>query len=299
MIKSMIGQTIPFLPIELNNINNIKIENGIYDDLYVTHIDKQDTERKPNEFDVPDEWTKDTYLHAKFNGDLFSGNTDFGVENTTNIIVKRREKGTYKWLPLFVIDADSSEDYNFVILDKYASAGVTYEYAVVPIINGVEGTYSIGECTVNFDNLVIIDKDDMYFTPFDIEYSQQKNNTSSTIIPIGTKYPIYVSNALNDYLTGNISATFIEVSNRQIILDNTTEYREKVLDFLNNRKVKYIKEPFGKCWIASVGNAISDESNGHPDSHKISFDFTEVGDAESNEDMNRFGFLDIGEEWWI
>ena len=33
--------------------------------------------------------------------------------------------------------------------------------------------------------------------------------------------------------------------------------------------------------------------------YKISFDFTEVGNIESNEDMNRFGFLDIGEEWWI
>ena len=25
----------------------------------------------------------------------------------------------------------------------------------------------------------------------------------------------------------------------------------------------------------------------------------DVALAESNEDMNRFGFLDIGEEWWI
>ena len=293
----MIGQALSSLPLELNHIDYVKLENGVYDDLYATHINERIKE--PNEFVVPSEWDEETYFHAKFNGDLYSGNADFGVENTTNIIVKRRKKGTYKWLPLFNIDADSSEDYNFAILDPYAASGITYEYAVVPIVNGVEGTYSIAECTVDFDSLIIIDKDETYFTPFDIEYSQQKNNTSSTIVPIGSKYPIYVANALNDYLSGNISATFIEVVNRQIIFDNTVKYREKVLDFLNNRKIKYIKEPFGKCWIASIGNAISDENNGHHDVHKISFDFTEVGNIESNEDMNRFGFLDIGEEWWI
>ena len=194
-----------------NTMFRVKLENGVYDDLYATHINERIKE--PNEFVVPSEWDEETYFHAKFNGDLYSGNADFGVENTTNIIVKRRKKGTYKWLPLFNIDADSSEDYNFAILDPYAASGITYEYAVVPIVNGVEGTYSIAECTVDFDSLIIIDKDETYFTPFDIEYSQQKNNTSSTIVPIGSKYPIYVANALNDYLSGNISATFISSSN--------------------------------------------------------------------------------------
>lgn len=307
MIGLMIGETIPFLPIGLNdiddaiekNINYINIENGVYDDLYVTHIDREDTDRTPNQFDVPDEWTKDTYLHAKFNGDLYSGNSDFNIDNVTDIIIKRRKKGTYQWFPMYSMEVDSVEDFNFTIIDPYPASGITYEYAVVPMINGVEGTYSIGECKVEFDTLIIMDKDDTYFTPFDIEYSQQKNNTSSTIIPIGTKYPIYVTNASNDYLTGNISATFIEVTNRRLVLDNTTKYREKVLDFLNNRKIKYIKEPFGKCWLASIGNVISDSNSGHHDVHKISFDFTEVGDTESNEDMNRFGFLDIEEAWWM
>lgn len=293
----MIGQTISSLPIDLNNINYIKIENGIYDDVYATHVNTNI--KAVNEYVVPEEWDEETYLHAKFNGDLFSGNTNFGVENTTNIIVKRREKGSYKWFPLFNIEADSSEDFNFVIIDPYAASGVTYEYAVVPIINGVEGEYSITECKVSFDNLVIIDKDETFTTMLDVEYSQQKNNTTSSVLPIESRYPIYVTNASNDYYTGNISATFIEIINGELVLDNTTKYREKVLDFLNNRKVKYIKEPNGKCWIASIGTTISEESKGHPDVRTISFDFTEVGDIESNEDMKRFGLLDIGEEWWI
>lgn len=293
----LIGGTIPYLPIHLNNINHVKIENGAYDDLYLTHVNENIKE--PNQFIAPDLWDEETYLHAKFNGTLYSGNADFGVENTTNIIVKRREKGTYKWFPFIALDADDSEDYNFIVVDPYAASGVTYEYAVVPIINGVEGEYSIAECKVKFDDLIIIDKDESVSTMLDIKYSQQKNNTSSSVLPIETRYPIIVSNASNDYYTGNISATFIEFSNNDFVLENTTKYREKILDFLNNRKTKFIKEPNGKCWVASIGATVSDEESGHADLHTISFDFLEVGNPLDNNDMNKFGFLDIGQEWWI
>lgn len=292
----MIGQTLSSLPVNFNYINYIKIENGIYDDLYATHINE--ALKTPDTFSVPDAWDAETYLHAKFNGNLFSGNTDFGVENTTDILLKRRKKGTYQWFPLYNIDVDSSADFNFVLVDPYAASGTTYEYAVVPIVNGVEDTYSIAECDVAFDHLVIIDKDDTYLTTLDIEYSQQKNQTVSTILPIEAKYPIFVSNASNDYYTGNISATFLEVSDGEYVNTNTSKYREKVLEFLNNRKVKYIKEPYGKCWLAAIGASVSDSKNGHPEAHSISFDFTEVGNIESNKDMSRFGLLNIDEEWW-
>lgn len=293
----MIGQTISSLPVSLDYINYIKLENGIYDDFYATHVNKEIKE--PDNFVVPEQWDEETYLHAKFNGNLFSGNADFGVENATNLVVKRRKKGSYEWFPMFAIDADSSDDFNFVIIDPYAASETTYEYAVVPIINGVEGTYSISECKVSFDRLVIIDADATYSTPYDVRYTQQKNNTSSAILPIQSKYPIYVANASNDYYTGNISASFFKMRNNELIFDASFEYREEVMDFLNNRKIKFIKEPYGKCWVASIGTTIVDTNNGHHDAHSLSFDFTEVGDIESNEDMSKFGLLDIGEEWWI
>lgn len=292
----MIGQTISSLPVNFDYINHIKIRNGIYDDLYVTHINEE--LKTPNTFSVPDKWDEETYLHAKFSGNLFAGNTDFGIENTTDIILKRRKKGTYQWFPLYHIVVNSIDDFNFVLVDPYAASGTIYEYAVVPIVNGVEDTYSLAECEVSFDNLVIIDKDDSFSTSLDIEYSQQKNQTVSTILPIEAKYPIFVSNASNDYYTGNISATFLETLDGEYITSHTSSYRERVMEFLNNHKVKFIKEPYGKCWLAAIGSSISDSNNGHPEAHLISFDFTEVGDIESNKDMNRFGLLNIDEEWW-
>ena len=298
----IIGKTLSSLPIDLNSISYVKIENGIYDDVYATHISEDlINSNHVNEFYVPDEWTKDTYLHAKFNGNLYSGNSDFGVENTSNIIIKRREVGTYDWMPIINKPINSSDDFNFNEYDEYAVANVEYEYATVPIINGMEGTYTIGTCLVEFDKLIIIDADEKYSTMYDIEISQDKNNTSSVIVPIGAKYPIYVANAMNDYYTGNISATFLNLdcSNPNPSIKEIMKFRKDILNFLNNRKVKYIKDPLGRCWIASIGTTISDEDNGHPYAHKISFDFTEVGNIESNEDMNKYGFLDIGEEWWL
>lgn len=297
----MIGQTISSLPIDLNNVNYIKIENGIYDDLYATHINEA---LKPSgEFYVPDEWDEETYLHAKFSGNLFAGNTDFGVENVSHIIIKRREIGEHKWMPLIVKEVNSSNDFNFTETDKYAVANTDYEYAVVPIIDGEEWDYSISEpCEVSFDCLVIMDRDEVYSTIYDINIpTTTKNNTSSTIVPWGKKYPIYVANASNDYYTGNISATFLSVNCQNIYpnIKETIKYRKQILNFLNNRKIKYIKEPLGNCWIVAIGTTVADEDNGHPMAHKISFDFTEVGDITSNEDMYKYGFLTIGKEWWI
>lgn len=298
-MNMMIGQTISSLPLGLDNINYIKIENGVYDNIYATHINAN--VKQPNNFVVPEKWDVETYFHAKFNGDLYSGNSDFGVENTTNLIIKRRELGTFKWFPIIDRTVSSSADFNFNEYDIYPASGITYEYAAVPIVNGVEGTYSVAQCDVDFKELIIIDKDETYSTLYDIEISQDKNNTSSIVVPYGSKYPIYVANALNDYYTGNISATFLNMDckNTEPSIKDVIRFRRDVLNFLNNRKVKYIKDPFGRCWIASIGTAISDEDNGHPYAHKISFDITEVGDTESNEDMNKFGFLTIGEEWWV
>lgn len=294
---NMIGQTLSSLPFAYNDVNYVKIENGIYDDIYATHINEE--VKEPNQYVVPDAWDAETYLHAKFNGNLYCGNTDFGINNTTNIIVKRRKVGTYAWFPMFDIAVDNIDDFNFIIVDPYAASGVEYEYAVVPIVDGVEGTYSTATCKVEFDQLVIIDKDNTYATPFNIETSQTKNNTSSTILPINAKYPIYVANATNDYFTGNVAATFLQhPKDCGEDFGNPVLYRDEVLNFLNNRKVKFIKEPFGKCWIGVVGNTVSDEDGGHNYVHNISFDFTEVGNVESNEDMNKFGLLNIGEEWW-
>lgn len=295
----IIGKTISSIPLDLNYINYVKIENGIYDDVYATHINEE--VKSANEFYVPDEWDAETYFHARFNGDLYSGNADFGVENTTNIIIKRREVGTYKWLPIIDKSVNSSNDYNFIEYDKYPVSNVEYEYAAVPIVNGVEGTYAIDSCLVEFNELIIIDADEQYSTMYDIDISQDKNNTSSVVVPIGSKYPIYVANAMNDYYTGNVSATFLNLNckNPDPSIKEIMKFRKDILNFLNNRKVKYIKDPLGRCWIASIGTTVTDEDNGHPYAHKISFDFTEIGDIESNEDMSKYGFLDIGEEWWL
>lgn len=82
----MIGSTVTSHPIPLNYVNNIVIKNGVYDDFYATAIDE--SIKEPDSFIVPESWDSATYLHANFNGNIYSGNSDFGVENTTNVLFK-------------------------------------------------------------------------------------------------------------------------------------------------------------------------------------------------------------------
>ena len=297
---TMIGQTLSSLPIDLNYVNYLKIENGIYDDMYATHINE--SLKSSGDFCVPEEWDEETYIHAKFSGNLYAGNTDFGIDKVTHIVIKRREIGEHKWMPLMVKEINSVNDFTFTETDKYAISNTDYEYAVVPIIDGEEWNYSISEpCEVSFDCLVVLDKDEGYSTLYDIDISATKNNTSSTITSWGKKYPIYVANAFNDYYTGDVTATFINMdcNNMNPSVKEVTKFRNKLMDFLNNRKIKYIKDPLGRCWIACIGTSITDEDGGHPIAHKVSFNFTEIGDVNSNSDMYKYGFLNIGREWWI
>lgn len=291
--------TITSLPLSLNSVDYVRIENGNYNDVYASHIL---SESNPYTYNVPEEWEDGAYFHSRFNGDLNCGNSKYGLDNTTNLIIKRREYGNHKWMPLFNIDIFSLDSFNFSIVDPYVAANTIYEYAAVTIVDGEEFNYCISEpCEAKFNNLYIMDVDERYLTPYDISISQQKNNTSSTIVPIQNKYPIYVANASNDYYSGNISATFLNYDcvEGDISLKDSLKLRNNILNFLNNKKPKYIKDPFGRCWIAAIGTVISDEETDCKDIHKISFDFTEIGDTLSNEDMNTFGFLEIEKEWWF
>ena len=58
-------------------------------------------------------------LHAKMNGTTYAGNADFSVNNTTNILVKRRKKGEFKWFTLFDIPANKASDYEFTVLPPF------------------------------------------------------------------------------------------------------------------------------------------------------------------------------------
>ena len=280
----------------VENITTLELFNAVYEDLYATQINE--SVKPVDQIVPPNEWDAATYLHAKFEGSIYCGNADFGVDNTTNILVKRRKKGSFEWFTLFDIPANNVDDYVFTVIDPYSPVG-DLEYAAVPIINGVESSYNIAEINYDFNGLLLIEKDKTVWAITDIVLSEDKNSSIGICNTLVGRYPYVFHNSENDYYTGSVSATFIDFSNcRMPDTRRIHEHYEDVMAFLSNKKPKILKYCDGRIRLISVTTLPNNTADEHFDVHTISFSYTEIGSTLSNKDMNKYSFLDVGEQWW-
>ena len=283
----------------LHEINDVTISGALFDAI---RIDSEIT----NDFDISEEWTETTKLLALFEGNLYSGNVDLSVKNTSDIIIKRRKYGEFSWFNMFDIPVENADSFNFNIIDRYANAHTQYQYAVVPVINGLEGEYNFGkneltdedfiEC--EFDGIVILDRDTEYSTFCNLEMEFQKNQGSNYVVPLNSKYPYIINNDSTNYYSGSISAAFLKFENCEYFKLESVQYREDFLNFLINDNFKILKIYDGRSYMIEIVDTPTDSNSEHPELHIISFNFVEVGDPLSNEDMYLNGFLDISEAWW-
>lgn len=287
------------IPGMIPQITEVSISGAVYD---TVRVDEEMTDT----FDISEEWNSTTQLLAKFNGNLYAGNAELGIDNISDVIIKRRELGKFTWFNMFDIPIASVDDFNFTITDRYAKGGQIYQYAFVPIINGLEGEYSIAACAADgsrqiecvFDGVVVLDKDNMYHTILDVSAGTQKNQTKTYTSTLNCRYPVVVKNSVSNFYTGSISATYLHFIGGDYDKNGSRKYREEFLDFLVNNNTKMIKFHDGRAFLCEIVDQISDSNSSHPDAHTINYQFVEVGDVESNEDMYRAGLLDITEEWW-
>ena len=280
----------------VKNITMVTIGGAAFDSLYGSGIDP--AIKPPGITTPPDNWDAATCFSAGFNGDTYCGNADFSVNNTTNILVKRRRKGEFEWFTLYDIPANKSEDYLFTVIDPYAPKG-TLEYAAVPIINGYESDYSIAEITYDFDGILLLEKDKGVHTILDVTLAEDKNAQIGLANTVAGKYPFVFYNGENNYFTGTVSATFVELVRDGLPEKSRLyEHYEDVMEFLNNGKPKILKYWDGRIRLISITTPPNNTSEEHFDKHTITFSYTEIGSIYSNRDMKAYGFLDIGEEWW-
>ncbi len=280
-------------PIYRDDVDYVEVKNGIIDDLYLTAniTDSYTTS-------IPTIWDYDTILHAQFNGNLFAGNSDFTVETTSHLRVKRRKKGTYKWTTLFEIPVNKKEDFSFTRIDKYARGKTNYEYSIVPVLNNTEGNYNISNIETLFEGIFIVDANKIYHSKYNIEHINPKRQKPSTVVvPIDRQYPFVVSNGEVNYYSGEIKATFIEEStsgdDTVLNFERAWEYRDGFKDWLLNGIPKIIKYDDGRMWLVMITGDIDEESEGHWDNVKTTFGFTEIGDCESNNDLYHNGLIDV------
>ena len=273
-------------------LTNLLLRNAEYDYCMITKDTTYPVE-------PTSEWTLDTLLLAEFKNNCNASNVDFSVENTSELLIKRRKKNSMKLYVVHVQPISSSKDFNFIVYDRFAAANTLYEYSIAPIINYAQGEQITQEVFSDFCGERILDKTIGYKNIVDDTLSYSRYNSTSTVNTMMGKYPYVVNNSENNYSHGSYSTIFlqIECDKRQEDFMEDFEYRRKLVDYLTNHKAKVLKKFTGEIFVIKVDGDVSMSNGKHYMLPETSFNWIEIGDSESNKDMYELGLSDVPSEW--
>lgn len=282
------AHTLDGTPTNVNNINKLTLKNTVYDNLFVTNKIVNDWNGE-QAYD----WDYDTVMCAKFNGNLHAGNTDYNSDTVDKLKIKRRKIGDYEYITLFEVPIYSNSDLSFNRFDNLAASSQDYEYALVPCLGGVEGTYNINNVRSDFDGVFLVERDKTFQAILNMELSHKRVKNGSSITTLGRRCPFHISNGASNYTRGTLSATYIPYNNGVYDVENGWKYRELFNDFITDGKPKILKDFEGKMWIIyAEEETISESQKDHYQNIVTSFDWFEVGDANSAYDLYVNGFID-------
>lgn len=280
-------------PLRSATYDTTRLENGIFSHWYAT----RDTSSNYSP-DEPTTWDYLTVMDANFNGTLQAGNINYLVDNIEGIKIKRRIVGEYDWITIGYVDAQEvGETLSFTINDYLNQNNVEYEYAFVPVVEGIEGNYVSNAISSKFDGVFICDMETIYKFYAGVSYGNGKRvHKVGVFEPLGKKYPVIVSNALLNYETGSFEGTVLNRDFMQTrILDAKAmiDERKALLDFLTNKKAKILKDWNGNYWLIIITDSpsISYLNNSGMKIANVGANWTEIGDAKSGIDLYNSGIL--------
>ena len=286
-------------PIDIDNIDYVEIGNAEFDGLNITN---DVTFELTNE--CPNEWNFDTILSATFDGNTLAGNVDFSVNAVSDLLIKRKKYGDFTWTTLQDIKINSVEDFNVVFKDVTCQNHAEYQYAAVPVLNTIEGRYSIADVKCDTHVMLIADDDEVWVTEFVDGFCDTTTTAPSTIVTtMYDKYPTIIRNTNANYETVNVSAGFFAIDPDTLKYVSTddakvVDYIRRCKEFLNNGKTKLLKNIDGRMWLGYTTTPTSDSADGYYLNRKINFTLTEIGDPTSEEDLYDAGLISATEEWW-
>ena len=240
-------------------------------------------------------WDFDTVLRALFQDNALAGNIDYAVSEIDRIRLKRRKHGDVYWLTLAEKEIHSSGDLEFTFDDKTAAAGV-YEYAVVPVMGDIEGSFFANTIESKFNGMFILDATGVFGTELEIKCDTQANQPATVITTLARRFPYVVHNSEVRYDSGNASGFFVEKHAGDYDLKGGFDYRKQLNAFLLNGLPKILKFDDGRMWLVDITSPqVSHASQDHPEFVLTSFDWTETGDAENYYDLYNAGLVDGGD----
>ena len=293
-------QAISDTRIKYDNIDDVTIKNAIYDELFL----KNGTD----DFNINrDNWNYATVLLAKFRNNLNAGNIDLGKGNTSFIEIRKRKiEDLNDWkLVGRVPYADKRKIYFY---DDLVDSGQTYEYALIPMAyddlnNLVEGEPVKETVTVEFEDIFIIDKDKRFRLRYEIRQNSIERITRRAVIePLGSRYPVVISNGVVNYHEGSIRAKLISDMNRFRAMqgekiDRRMEYKfiDDFSNFLIGSSNKVIKYPNGSSYLVNITETVPLEYD--PDLYQsfadVYINWVEVGDM-NDENLIESGLIKNG-----
>ena len=289
------GYSLTPVPTNVGTVDSIQLQNGIMDRFEMT----------TNVLELPTtfwQWDYNTILDARFNGTIDAGNSgdiENIIANITSVKIKRRVQGEFDWLTIAEIPINSPEDFVFTFNDTLNANYTDYEYAWVPVMEGVEGEYQTETVASQFQGIFICDLDTVYKFYMGVSYGDTtRAQKVGTFEPFGQQYPVIVSNGAINYETGSVSGrimppdyTTTGTINRQKIVAE----KKILLDFLTNKKAKILKDWNGQMWLLIVTGtpSVSYDSNYGMGMMTASFDWTEIGDPTNQQDLYNSGIIDV------
>lgn len=268
-------------------ISSFEISNMIIDELYATKdiLVKFD-------WNIPDTWTFNTYLHGLFNGNTHAGNVSYSESLVEKIKIKKRYKGDFTWKTIYEKEIRTNEDFAIELYDYYEPSNKDIEYAYVAVISNAEVDPISVTVHSEFDHYFICDRNVSYPMILDASNSITYNRESRTIVSPGRKYPYVINNGIAKYYSGSMNVTFLELKDGEFDVRHGWEYRRQLDEFLTNGEAKILKSMEGEMWMITVVGNLPRTNHEHHQyvSHQIQW--TECGDPTMVADLYDHGFID-------
>ena len=278
-------------PTSVNTITSQKLENGIFDDDFMTATTTSST------IPLNEDWDYSTYIHAQFQGNLSAGNTDMVLSTTDHILTKIRKHGDYNWINVFSNKVSDELSLTFENFYRYAKANTTYDVALVPVMaSGIEGNYNVNTVDSSFDGLYIMEKDSGYYTRMAVLIpDRQKNRPSSVINTLFGQYPYVIYPSQNKYDSFSVKGFFCLLNSITGLPDgaNGYDYRDKFMNWLLDSQPKYIKIYDGRGWVINVVDTPKESQSAPIDYIETTFNAVEVGDSSNQSDLYNNNLIDV------
>lgn len=242
---------------------------------------------------------------------VISNLSDQYSTSITNILVKRQnvDDVSGNWLTLYSQPITQASDMDFTFIDFLNQYGKTYKYALVPLLTQtqsgveveVEGGYTVSdEVQSIFDGVFISDSTGSHKCKANVGYGNVNMNQSvGSITPIGSQYPIIVTNSNNRYHNGSISGMIVPDDyyyNGNLSRIDMVNKRNELEQFLTNKRAKIIKDWNSNIWLVMIMDNIDCSFDNNYGMGIVTFNanWLEVGDPTNQEDLQATGLVDVG-----